>query len=679
MGEALVLWSHALASLGLALLAGYALRRPNAALPRWPVALALALTALWALAVAGVGTDDAATRLAQAVRTLGLLGLMVALHRDRSAVAPVGLGFVYGVVMALVVVGLALHLAAATPGASDISETAQLFAMLVAVTALVLVQNLRMGAGTSVRLLIGALALLWCGDLAVATAGYLDREDAGIAVLRGVALLGAVGSIAGALGRRDGAVRVSRTVAYQSLSLVAIGAYLAVLALATSAIGAVGGDYARALQTAFVLGSTAALLTLVSSGWLRAWIKVKIAKHLFAHRYDYRAEWMRFSGTLGAPDEAPLLDRATRAIAQLTESPAGLLLVAEGDGLGFGAGWNWTGDIVPAQPGSSAFADFLSRNGRIVALDPVRRGEGEPAELAAVPQWLLDRAEAWAVVPLLHLDTLTGAVVLARPPIDRALDWEDFDLLRVAGRQVASHLAEARARDALTEAARFDEFNRRFAFIVHDIKNLVSGLTLVARNAERHADNPAFRADMVATLQDSATKLSSLLARLSHQPRVQAGPPGPVAVTALAERVAAARRSQHPVIVRGVPDALAHADAAALEQVIGHLLQNAIEASPATEPVTIAIDVRDAGVEIAVIDRGCGMTPAFVRDQLFRPFASSKPGGFGIGAYEARQLAAGFGGRIEVDSREGEGTTFRILLAAAASSAAPRYPLEQAA
>ena len=92
--------------------------------------------------------------------------------------------------------------------------------------------------------------------------------------------------------------------------------------------------------------------------------------------------------------------------------------------------------------------------------------------------------------------------MLAAPEFRRALDWEDFDLLRTAGRQAASSLAEAQGQEALANAQRFEEFNRRFAFILHDMKNLVSQLSLLSRNAERHADNPEFRADMVATLQE---------------------------------------------------------------------------------------------------------------------------------------------------------------------------------
>ena len=59
------------------------------------------------------------------------------------------------------------------------------------------------------------------------------------------------------------------------------------------------------------------------------------------------------------------------------------------------------------------------------------------------------------------------------------------------------------------------------------------------------------------------------------------------------------------------------------------------------------------------------MSAAFIRDELFRPFASSKPAGFGIGAYEARQLAEDMGGTLDVASREGEGSRFRLTLPAA--------------
>lgn len=674
MTATLILWSHALAALLFGGLALWTIRGAAIGLPRRPLAIALALTALWALAVAGIGAGEMVTRIFETLRNLAWLGFMITLHRrDANVRPPLALGTVYGVVALVGIGALALHIAASIDtreAAGQIESAALLFRMLVAVAALVLVQALHAAlnplAGGGLRWIAAALAGLWIAEFLLFCTEYLGAQPHPPSIAaRGVAMIAVALAMVTALQRKGELdVRVSRTVAYQSLSLVAIGAYFALLALATSALATIGGSNARLFQTAFVLGSTAAILTLVSNGWLRAWIKVKLAKHFFRHRYDYRAEWMRFTETLGAPDgAAPLDERIVKAIADLTESPAGLLLVPDGAGLGLGTSWNWDRSLFPATS-DVPLADHLAGTGRIIELDRVRSDPHCP-DAGAIPTWMLDVVDAWVIVPLPHMESLAGAILLARPPLDRALDWEDFDLLKVAGRQVASHLAEARAQEALADAQRFDEFNRRFAFILHDIKNLVSQLTLTARNAERHADKPEFRADMVATLRDSAERMNALLARLSQHHRGRGEAPHAIEVVQLVRRVATARARQHPVDLAGVPTATAHADPAGLEQLLNHLVQNAIDASPADAPVTLAVGADGPAVTIDVIDLGIGMSPAFVRDKLFKPFVSSKPDGFGIGAFEARQLAAGMDGRIDVASREGQGTRFRVILKAA--------------
>jgi putative PEP-CTERM system histidine kinase len=277
---------------------------------------------------------------------------------------------------------------------------------------------------------------------------------------------------------------------------------------------------------------------------------------------------------------------------------------------------------------------------------------------------MIDQRSVWVGVPLLHQQRLVGLVILAAPEFRRALDWEDFDLLRTAGNQAASSLAEALGQEALANAQRFEEFNRRFAFILHDIKNLVSQLSLLARNAERHADNPEFRTDMVATLQSSVGKMNDLLARLaphssSRVQRLYAQPLRPILSAAIA-----AKRRDRDVQLLGDASLCALVDPAALEQAISHLLQNALDASSGT-PVTVRVDGDSESVTIAISDKGIGMDGDFVRNRLFQPFASTKPDGFGIGAFEARSLVTAMGGRLGVDSRPGQGTTFTITLPAA--------------
>jgi putative PEP-CTERM system histidine kinase len=428
-----------------------------------------------------------------------------------------------------------------------------------------------------------------------------------------------------------------------------------------------------------MIGALAAMtvgaMVLIPSARARGWVKVKLAKHLFEHRYDYRTEWLRFTETLGraGPDAPPLSERIVKAFADVVDAPGGLLLVSDGGGVAVGGAAHWPG-VTPgpeAFEDSAKFWDDLELSRRVLEFEGLRRGWASARDKAvAVPKWLLDEPGVWVGIPLLHHQRLVGLVVLAAPDYRRQLDWEDFDLLRTAGNQAASSLAEALGQEALSQAQRFEEFNRRFAFILHDIKNLVSQLSLVARNAERHADNPEFRADMVATLQSSVGKMNELLTRLAPHSQARVQRIEPQSLRPILTAAIAAKRRDREVNLIGDASVEALADAAALEQAVGHLLQNALDASSG-EAVTVGVSSEGSNVSIAISDKGVGMDGDFIRNRLFEPFASTKPGGFGIGAFEARALISAMGGRLSVDSRLGRGTTFAILLPAAEAADEP--------
>lgn len=667
---------HALAALLFGILTVEEARAARRERHRWALAAAYAATVVWAIASAAMVPTALAAGYAETVRNVAWLGFMFALLRrgegDRRMWS---LRAVYAAL--LLVAGLQIGIGVLSPYLGTDSNIDALLLqatfvmrMMFAIGALVLVHNIYTAAATGARAGIGlpmtALALLWAYDLNLYTLSYLaDGWMEWLVALRGIAVAGIAALFALAARRNQSwSIRLSRTVAFRSLSLGIVAAYLLLTIVLSALLESIGVSGAAMVQVGSLVLAAIAAIIILPSAQLRARLRVLLSKHMFAHRYDYRAEWLRFTDTLGRPGDAPApLDvRVVKAIADITEAPAGLLLIPDDAGLAARAGWNWDMSLVPAfVPGEDLVA--LLAQGRILELDPLRSETNDSAEEArSIPAWILADAANWAIVPLIHFDRLAGAVLVARPPIARTLDWEDFDMLRVAGRQVASYLAEARGQEALSDAKQFDEFNRRFAFIMHDIKNLVSQLTLVTRNAERHADKPEFRVDMIATLQSSTTKMNDLLERLSQHNTGRAEEPRSVVLGPLVTQLAGAKRIQHPVIVAGNMALCAMADPARLEGALGHLLQNAIDASEPAEPVTITVMKQGEETAIEIADKGHGMTLDFVRGQLFRPFASTKDGGFGIGAFEARTIIMGMGGRVTVDSEPGQGTRFMIWL-----------------
>jgi putative PEP-CTERM system histidine kinase len=664
-------WSHALAAACFAALLlwrlGEAARNPSQRL----IAGAFALTACWAW-LAAVVPGEPVLAFAESARNLVWISLLYSLS-SASEEREHGLKLVYGAVAAVIglqLIGETLQLFSPT---DTIAQTGLVLRVTTAAGALVLVHNIYGQAAPASRshihLAMLGLALIWIYDLNLYTVAYLGSASASHLVeWRGLAVALAAPLFALAT-RNEGSwrIRLSRAATFQSLSLLAICAYFALMAILATALRGTGVDWSASLMIGALAVMTVAAMVLIPSARARGWVKVKLAKHLFEHRYDYRTEWLRFTETLGraGPDAPPLSERIVKAFADIVDAPGGLLLVSDGGrGLAIASAASWPG-MSPGTDSLEDSGDFwneLEANGRVLEFEGLRRARGNASDKALqIPSWLFDNPTAWVGIPLLHHQRLIGLVLLAAPEYRRQLDWEDFDLLRTGGNQAASSLAEALGQEALSQAQRFEEFNRRFAFILHDIKNLVSQLSLVARNAERHADNPEFRADMIATLQSSVGKMNDLLARLAPQSqarvqRVEPQPLRPILTAAIA-----AKRRDREVTLLGDTNIEALVDAGALEGAIEHLLQNALDASSG-EAVTVRVDSDEDTVSIAITDKGVGMDGDFIRNRLFEPFASTKPGGFGIGAFEARSLITAMGGRLSVDSRLGRGTTFTILL-----------------
>ena len=645
---------------------------------RWAGVVALTLTANWCFAAASFSHGSTIVELTEIARNLSWIFVLFRMFandgRDESLrivrPAAIALGFVETLQFALLLIAQRY---AVNPEVARLTfETSAIFHVLVAVGSLVLLHNLYVGAAPTSRLILrwnaAALAGMWAFALTFSTVAYLPGASSSeLVALRGVAAAMVAVPFAIGFNAKAGGLEFSpsRAVTFRFLSLLVIGAYLLLMLALAHWLDMLTGDMARMTQVGLVIAAGALALIWLPSDHLRGWLRVTAIKHLFKHRYDYRNEWMRFTHTIGRSgfDETTLHERAIKALADITDSTAGLLFEPGDDGsLRFAAHWRWpSADMLP-EPMPAELALIFEREGLILDFDEARAEIEHHGEAELIPAWLREEPRAWAAVPLLHFDRLVGVIVLARPLVARKLDWEDFDLLDIVARQLASYLAEQAGQEALSEASRFDEFNRRMAFVMHDIKNLSSQMSLLLRNAERHADNPEFRKDMLVTLRNSADKLNTLLARLG---RYGAGGPEkiePFDLGAPARAIADRFAQSHPVTLARVEPALVVGQAEALEQALAHLVQNAIDASANGSAVSLEVFSDGVCGQLLVSDHGKGMNPSFIRTGLFKPFVSSKDGGFGIGAFEAREMIRAMGGRLDVDSREGLGTRFTISL-----------------
>ncbi len=559
--------------------------------------------------------------------------------------------------------------------------------LALAIVGLILVEQLIRRAHPQARWAIKPLCVGLAGVFGFDLFFYADAMLFGLAdpdiwVARAIANALVIPFFAVATARNTGwtiEMHMSRGAVFHSTALLVSGAFLLAVAGAGYFVRYFGGDWGRALQIEISFAALLAAVLMASSGSFRSKLKVFVSKHFFSFRYDYREEWLRFTRTLAAESSLQgVQESSIKALADLVESPGGVLwLRHEGEGFRPASRLNMP-PTDATEPADSSLALFLERTGWLIDIGGC---ESTPADYPGLvlPAWIKSVPAAWLVVPLLTGTELIGFVILATPRAAIKLDWEVRDLLKTASRQAASYLGHIRATEALLETRKFDAFNRMSAFVVHDLKNLVAQLSLMLRNAERHRNNPEFQRDMLSTVHNVVEHMNKLMLQL----RTGATPvekPRLTDLEGVVRKVAGSKSAGRAAVALDLASGVAAlGDESRLEHVIGHLVQNAQDATAERGEVAVRLfrDGRMAVVEIA--DTGVGMSPEFVRDRLFKPFETTKAAGMGIGVYESSQYVTGLGGRITIDSTPNVGTRVRVLLPLADDRAAPPGPLREVA
>ncbi|MAL97839.1 XrtA/PEP-CTERM system histidine kinase PrsK [Hydrocarboniclastica marina] len=459
-------------------------------------------------------------------------------------------------------------------------------------------------------------------------------------------------------------LQLSRSVVFHAGTLTLAGLYLMVAAAGGYYVRQVGGSWGEALQVLFLSLFISLFVLMMTSTRFRSRLMVFISQNFFDYKYDYREEWLKITEAFSSmTDSPPLTERVVRVIADLVESNAGALWIKDEEGQ-----FTLTSSVNMAPPkhtridGDSDLVRFFREREWILDLkeykqDPVRYN------LLEVPDSVMEFHDPWLVIPLYLGRDLYGIALVGSPFARVELNWENFDLIRVVARQVCNFLAQADAQSRLAAAMQFEAVSKASAFMVHDLKTIIAQLSLLARNAPRHRDNPEFIDDMIRTTEHAVKKMSNLVDHIRR--------PNPedktalVNLTELCRELEAHHSVQKPPLSIDLPeeDVWIRADEEQLRTVLSHLIQNARDATHNDGEISLTLKLSTDQVVLFLQDTGAGMTDDFIKTRLFKPFESTKGlTGMGIGAYQAREYFRKLGGSLDVTSEVGVGSCFSIRL-----------------
>lgn len=459
-------------------------------------------------------------------------------------------------------------------------------------------------------------------------------------------------------------VFVSRYFAYNSFAVVAVGIYLLAVGATAGAVREFGGSLSSYWGIFFVLVSILLLITALLSTTVRKRVQIFINRNFYRSRYDYHKEWLGFTENVSSKLDPRDIFGAIRELFSVTLWTEGtrLWLCDEGEGEFVEVVRSGGPDAAPVR-WDPAIVLMLKERGYPLAVEDLE--SDEDAEPVVVDRRKMGWDGISVLVPLITADRIVGVLGCGKSRSGHPYDREDFDLMNTAARQAANSFLIARLSERLVRAKEMEAFHAFSAFVLHDMKNFVSMLSLVVQNADRNLDNPEFRRDAMRSISQTVEKMKRMMERLAALAREPGLAADPVDLNGLVREVAAqmkgAVRSRVVEELDGLVPVVA--DAAGIRKVITNLIMNAEEATAAgVGEIRLSTCTKDGKAVFAVSDNGCGMPPEFVSQSLFKPFATTKSHGFGIGLYQVKRIVEAHQGMIEVDSAVGKGTTVRVLL-----------------
>lgn len=504
-------------------------------------------------------------------------------------------------------------------------------------------------------ILVGAVSILAALLLYYSQALLYRSIDMGLAGLRSLAVLLGAGMMWFSDVRRGPEVRIgfSSRLAFKSVVLVAAGLYLVGLGLLGEGARILGDELGRTvlLGLSFVAGLGMVLLFL--SDRVRRKIRLFLQLHFYGEKYDYRMQWVQFTQYLSSARSQPELHQAALMACCETFGVVGAALFL----LDHGSRTYGPVSLVETDPREGGFDE----GSRLAAALRTSRAVVRTADVDDGSPWM---EAACFAIPIFRDDTLDGFVLLG-PSINQQeeYDEEDFELMDTMARHISSALLNMRLTEQLARSREMEVMGKVSTFVLHDLKNHVYTLSLMADNARKFMANPDFQKDLVDSLGSTVGKMKILIAQLKGLPDRQTLKRAPIGLLTMAREATRLLRQER--LSFAGEDVVVPVDAEEMGKVALNLCLNALEASAEGRPVVITSGATPEPF-LRVADQGVGIPDEFIKSGLFEPFKSTKAKGMGIGLYQCKQIVEAHGGRIDVKSVVGQGSEFTVWLSGAA-------------
>jgi putative PEP-CTERM system histidine kinase len=454
---------------------------------------------------------------------------------------------------------------------------------------------------------------------------------------------------------------LSRKIIYRSLSLIIVGIYLLGLGLLGHGMQYLDPEVGKNITTFLGFVGAILILIIIFSERLRRKTAVFLNKNFFKQKYDYREQWLRFTQRISLKHS---FDELHAAIANGFKEAMGargvtLWLKEKGD-----ENYHSVGALTQVGPvikPNRELVEFLKDTKWILDVrDPKCK------DIVSLTEGFINETRASLIVPLLNMDHLIGFIVLEDGLADADYNFEDYDLLKNLSKQAMLAILNARLSAELMEAKEMEAMGKLSSFILHDLKNATSMLSLIVQNAEEHIDNPEFQRDAIKAISNTSEKMKEIIGKLKALPKksslhLEYSDLGDYVEQVISQlnlngNSGLSFREQEPVKARF--------DREEITKVIINLIINAVEATGHQGKIEVVVGKENSMSFVKVSDNGCGMSGEFIEKRLFMPFQTTKKKGLGIGLYQCKVIVDAHSGKLKVVSREGIGSDFILYLPA---------------